>query len=187
MTTSEQQVSQMVQQFTSRMRSGYGLSAPYARKWDVRGCRPKHSLWTYPHDALATLSSGLVSMGKPLVWTDDAVQIGDSPDALWVGVDRSVRGEGPPDDYLLGRTGSPTAAYVGNSPEVILEMIRQWGDSVDNVANRADLQIGFPGMHGRIPIYVGSWQWNVHGEASNEDFIKRAAAATVAAITKASA
>ncbi|MHA0285657.1 hypothetical protein ACXYX3_04290 [Mycobacterium sp. C3-094] len=187
MTTLEQRISRVAQEFTARMRTGEGLSVPYARKWDVRGCRPKHSLWTYPHDALATLSSGLVLMEKPLVWKENAVQIGDGLDGLWVGVDRSIRGEGPPEDYLLGRIGKPTAAYVSNSPEVILEMIGQWGDSVGDVAERADLQIGFPGMEGRRPIYVGSWQWNLHGEASDDDFIKRAAAATVAAIVKASA
>jgi hypothetical protein len=40
-----------------------------------------------------------------------------------------------------------------------------------------EIQVGFPGGRAE-PTYVGSWQWDVHGE----DAIKRAAAATKAAI-----
>src|SRR5690349_20959823 len=62
-----------------RMRSGQGLSVPYARKWDVGGCQATHSLRTYPYDGILVFSTGLASLGQPITPTDDGLLIGDSP------------------------------------------------------------------------------------------------------------
>lgn len=179
---SVEQISELLRE---RVRVGQGLSVPYARKWDVGWCTPKHSLWKYPHDPLRNFCSGLIALNRRLIWTADGLQVGNECDALWVGIDRSLPGEGPPFDYLVGRPDSDTAIYVGNSPEVILEILDAWSD--DPVVNddSNELQIGFPAMEKRRPKYVGSWQWNIHGEASDDDVIRRAAAATLAAIRKA--
>jgi hypothetical protein len=45
-----------------------------------------------------------------------------------------------------------------------------------------ELQMGFPGAPKSETTYVGSWQWNVHGEAMSHEFVKLAASATLAAI-----
>ncbi|WP_162938594.1 hypothetical protein [Mycobacterium kyogaense] len=177
----------VIEELSARKRVGQGLSRPYARKWDVGGCIPKHSLWRHRDEPLANLASGLLALEQPLVWANDAVRIGEGRNSLWVAVNRSLPGEGPPDAYLLGQPGDNAAVYVGNAPEVIIEMIKDWSNPALTVAPLPELQVGFPAMEDRWPRYVGSWQWNIHGEARDEDVLKRAAVATVAAITKASA
>jgi hypothetical protein len=58
-----------------RVRSGEGLAAPYARRWEVRGCTPTHTLWDWPSDRLATLGADLLSLGYPVYGIEDAVTV----------------------------------------------------------------------------------------------------------------
>ena len=187
MTAAEDRAFVVRSQLRARMRVGQGLSRPYARKWDVGGCIPQHSLWRHRDDPLANLSKGLLAFKQPLMWAKDAVQIGEGRNPLWVAVNRSLPGDGPPDAYLLGQSSDDAAIYIGNSPEVILEMINEWAGPVPDVVASPELQIGFPAMEDRWPKYVGSWQWNIHGEVRNEDVLRRAAAGTITVIRKASA
>jgi hypothetical protein len=71
--------------------------------------------------------------------------------------------------------------YVGNSPEVVTELVRQLCKPPPHPGEDTKVQVGFPGCD-REPKYVGSWQWNIQGEARGEEFVRRAAAATLAAI-----
>jgi len=144
MTETERGGQQISAALRERMRVGQGLSAPYARKWDVGGCAPGHSLWRYPHDSLESFSNGLVALRRPLDWSERGLQVGYGADALWVAINRSLRGEGPPDAYLVGRPGTDAALYIGNSPEVILEILDTWPKLVVGQAHSDELQIGFP-------------------------------------------
>jgi hypothetical protein len=71
--------------------------------------------------------------------------------------------------------------YVGNSPEVVTELARQLCKPPPHPVEDTKVQVGFPG-YSREPKYVGNWSWNIHGEARGEEFVRRAAAATLAAI-----
>jgi hypothetical protein len=169
-----------------RVRNGEGLTAPYARRWEVGGCSPTHSLWDWPSDRLATLGTGLLSLGHPVYGIEDAVIV-DVPDVpVVVAVNRSSPGDGPPDAYIVSSQPGQPPQYVGNSPEVVTELIRNVLEPSPPFVDDKRVQVGFPG-YDREPKYVGSWQWNVHGEARGEEFVRRAAAATLAAIEARSA
>ncbi|BBY17201.1 hypothetical protein [Mycolicibacterium litorale] len=166
----------------SRRRKGHGLSVPYARKWEVGGCQAVHSLHDYPYNGIDVLSEGLVRLGRPLFPTEYGVAVGEGTTALWVAINRSTRGEGPPDAYLLGRHNEETAQYTGNTPEVVIKLLEQTAQPVVAMPMAEELQVGFPGLPDRGVTYVGSWQWDVHGEARGDEFVLRAAVATLAAI-----
>src|SRR5690349_24137088 len=55
----------------SRVLAGHGLSMPYARKWEIGGCEPIHSLWSRPYDGLAVLGAGLVDLDVPIGVVED--------------------------------------------------------------------------------------------------------------------
>jgi hypothetical protein len=169
-----------------RIRNGEGLTAPYARRWEVGGRTPTHSLWDWPSDRLATLGSGLLSLDHPVYGIADAVVVDLPPTPVVVAVNRSSPGDGPLDAYIVSLQASQPPRYVGNSPEVVTELIRKLPEPPPRLAEDKRVQVGFPGYE-REPKYVGSWQWDIHGEARGEDFVKRAAAATLAAIETRSA
>ncbi|KDE98572.1 hypothetical protein Y900_006365 [Mycolicibacterium aromaticivorans JS19b1 = JCM 16368] len=99
-----------------------------------------------------------------------------------VSVDRSIPGDGPPEAYMLESTQCGRPDYIGNSPEVLIELIRSLLVPVPALVQDPLVQVGFPGQPPGELTYVGSWQWDVHGEARGTEFINRAAAATLAAI-----
>ncbi|WKG04081.1 hypothetical protein [Mycolicibacterium sp. HK-90] len=171
-------VSSIREALHSRMCKGCGLSVPYARKWEIGGCEPTHSLRSYPYDGLHILATGLSELGRYITPVADGLLVA----GLWVSTNRSTRGDGPPDAYLIGQDPSGRARYAGNSPEVVLEMLRLIS-SPPQPHIGPQLQVGFHGIHDSATTYVGSWQWNIHGEARDDEFIHRAAAATLAAIT----
>jgi hypothetical protein len=164
-----------------RVRNGEGLTAPYARRWDVGGRTPTHSLWDWPSDRVITLGVGLLSLGYPLYGTADAVIVDLPHMPVVVAVNRSSPGDGPPDAYIVSFQPDLPPPYVGNSPEVVTELIRKLPSPPHPLVEDKRVHVGFPG-YDREPKYVGSWQWNIHGEARGEEFVRRAAAATLAAI-----
>jgi hypothetical protein len=93
-----------------------------------------------------------------------------------------VRGEGPPDAYLVGTGDDLTARYVGDAPEVVLQIVRRVSADAPTPPVADELQIGFPGLRNTKTTYVGSWQWDVNGEAIDDEFVRRAASATLMAI-----
>jgi hypothetical protein len=165
-----------------RIRNGEGLTAPYARRWEVGGCTPTHSLWDWPSDRLTTLGSELLLLAHPVYGIEDAVIV-DVPDTpVLVAVNRSSPGDGPLDAYIVSIQPNQPPQYVGNSPEVVAELIRNLSKPPPPpLVDDKRVQVGFPG-YDREPKYVGSWSWNIHGEARGEEFVTRAAAATLAAI-----
>jgi hypothetical protein len=169
-----------------RIRNGEGLTAPYARRWDVGGCSPTHSLWDWPSDRLTTLGSGLLSLGHPVYGVTDAVIVDLPHLPVAVAVNRSSPGDGAPDAYIVSCQPDQPPQYVGNSPEVVTELIRKLPEPPPPLVDDRRVQVGFPG-YDREPKYVGSWSWNIHGEARGEEFVKRAAAATLAAVEARSA
>jgi hypothetical protein len=169
-----------------RVRSGEGLAAPYARRWEVRGCTPTRSLWDWPSDRLATLGADLLSLGYPVYGIDDAVTVAVPGVPVVVAVNRSSPGDGPPDAYIVNSQPDQPPNYVGNSPEVVTELLRKLSEPPPPLIEDKRVQVGFPG-YDREPKYVGSWSWNIHGEARGEEFVRRAAAATLAAIEARSA
>jgi hypothetical protein len=82
---------------------------------------------------------------------------------------------------LVQIAGGPVN-FVGDAPEVIVELLRGFLSPPPPHADVDFIQIGFPGHEGDEVTYVGSWQWDIHGEARGQEFIDRAAAATLAAI-----
>lgn len=89
----------------------------------------------------------------------------------------------PPRGYMLESTQCGRPDYIGNSPEVLIELIRSlFLVPVPALVQDPLVQVGFPGQPPGELTYVGSWQWDVHGEARGTEFINRAAAATLAAI-----
>jgi hypothetical protein len=166
----------------ARIRKGEGLSAGYARRWDVRGCTPTHSLWDWRTDRLTILGSELLTLGHPVYGTNDAVIVDVSNTQVVVAANRSIPREGPPDAYIVCLRPDQPPQFVCNSPEVVTELIRALPDIPPPLVDDKRVQVGFPGYEDREPKYVGSWQWDVHGEARGEEFVKRAAAATLAAI-----
>jgi hypothetical protein len=170
----------------ARVRKGEGLTAPYARRWDVGGCTPTHSLWDWRTDRLMILGSGLLSLGHAVYGVNDELLVDVPNTPVWLSVDRSVRGDGPPEAYIVRLDSDQPPQYVSNSPEVVIELIRKLPQPPPQLVEDKRVQVGFPG-YDREPKYVGSWQWDVHGEARGEEFVKRAAAATLAAIEARSA
>lgn len=164
-------------------RVGQGMYVPYARKWEVGGCSPIHSLRTFPYDGVQVLSEGIVGLGRTVRLTDNGLVVEGQGIAVWVAVNRSIRGEGPPDAYLLGIAGEPRARYAGDSPEVIIALLQGLSLPAPSIPSSPELRIGFPALqtdHG--VTYVGSWQWGINGEARDDEFVARAAVATLAAI-----
>lgn len=166
----------------STVRKGQGMRVPYARRWEVGGCEPIHSLHSYPYDGVQVLSDGLSRLAGPVSLTENGVRVGDAEFGVWVAANRSIRGEGPPDAYLLGCAGEPDPRYAGNSPEVILALLERLSSPVPSIPTDREIQVGFPGLPDPGVTYVGSWQWNIHGEVRDDEFVRRAAAATLATI-----
>src|SRR5690242_15512619 len=104
----------------SRVLAGHGLSMPYARKWEIGGCEPIHSLWSRPYDGLAVLGAGLVDLDVPIGVVEDGLLVGDPSAQMWVAANRSMHGDGPPDAYLIGRAEDRSLLYTGNAPEVVI-------------------------------------------------------------------
>ncbi len=166
----------------SRMRRGHGLSRPYARKWEVGGCEAIASLRDYPYEGLLVLGKGLSELRFTVFAVADRLIIDSSPRAFWVAANRSIPGDGPPDAYLIGWDAHRSTGYVGDAPEVLVEMLEKMDSGSRRPPVSNELQVGFPGLAASARTYVGSWQWNVHGEATDDEFIERASAATLAAI-----
>lgn len=158
------------------------MRVPYARRWEVGGCEPVHSLHSYPYDGIQVLGDGLIALGRPVIPSEDGVRIGGEHLGVWVAANRSIRGEGPPDAYLLGLDGEPDPRYAGNAPEVILVLLAGISAPPPPIPKDRELQVGFPGLPDRGVTYVGSWQWDIHGEVRDDEFVRRAAAATLATI-----
>ncbi|MEV3901201.1 hypothetical protein AB0K11_02665 [Mycobacterium sp. NPDC050551] len=167
----------------ARMRKGDGLSVPYHRRWEVGGCEPTRSLWSYPYDGVHVLAAGLKDIERPMFTAPDRIIVENWARSCWVAVNRDTRGQGAPDAYLVGMEAEGTGRYVGNAAEVVIEMVREaLGQSTQTSPTHEDLQIGFPGLQNTATTYVGSWQWNVHGEVSDQSLAERAARATLRAI-----
>lgn len=166
----------------SNVRKGHEPSVPYARKWEIGGCAPIHSLRTYPYDGIEVLSKGLAELGRRIVPIEYGLLVGDSGTELWVAANRSVRGDGPPDAYIAGRVGEERSRYTGNAAEVVVMLLDQILAPASELPTDHELQVGFPGLPNRGVTYVGSWQWNIHGEAKDDEFVRRAAWATLATI-----
>lgn len=166
----------------SGIRKGQEPAVPYARKWEVGGCSPIHSLRTYPYDGVGVLSEGLLRLRVTIRSAVDGVVIEGPSGSVWVAVNRSIRGEGPPDAYLIGAFGERRASYAGNAPEVVIALLEGIWDPAPAMPTDSELQVGFPGLPGEGVTYVGSWQWGIHGEARKDDFVPRAAAATAKVI-----
>lgn len=166
-----------------QMRVGAGLTVPYARKWSIGGCEPSHSLWTFPHDDIATMAAGLLQLNASITTTNDAVSVGLPHCAVWVAANGPTRDAERASEFLVGRHGDSRAMYVGNAPEVALEIIRGISAPPAPIPAPCEiLQIGFPGIHDNELTYVGSWQWYIHGEARDDEYVRRAANATLNAI-----
>lgn len=166
----------------SNVRKGQEPSVPYARKWEIGGCAPIHSLRTHPYDGVEVLSKGLAGLGRRIVPIEYGLLVGDPGTGLWVAANRSVRGEGPPDAYIAGCVGEERSRYTGNAAEVVLMLLEQILAPAPQLQTDDELQVGFPGLPDRGVTYVGSWQWNIHGEATDDEFVRRAAHATLATI-----
>lgn len=160
---------------------GEGMRRPYKRKWENGGCAPEYSLGTRPSERVARLADGLASLGRPIVGTDNGIIIEVAGRLVRVSADQSEPGDGPPQACLMQILNGPVN-YVGNSPEVIIELLRGLPLAPPPPIDVDFVQIGFPGHEQDELTYVGSWEWNVHGEARGSEFINRAAAATLAAI-----
>lgn len=167
----------------SHLRKGQGLTYPYARKLEIANYVPKHSLWAaWTEDRLLTFGAGLLAIGRPIRTAPEGVEVELEGRSVTVAANRSAPGEGLPDAYLLQTTAGHPADYTGDSPEVVVEIVRSLLSPVPFPVTDERVQIGFPGRHENATTYVGSWQWDIHGEARGEEFIDRAAAATLAAI-----
>ena len=166
----------------SRVLAGHGLSMPYARKWEIGGCEPIHSLWSRPYDGLAVLGAGLVDLDVPIGVVEDGLLVGDPSAQMWVAANRSMHGDGPPDAYLIGRAEDRSLLYTGNAPEVVIELLRTMSAPTPPLVMSDIVQVGFPGIENSKVTYVGSCQWNVHGETPDPEFVTRAANATLTAI-----
>jgi hypothetical protein len=168
----------------THMRKGDGLSRPYARRWETAGRGPTHFLWTWPTDRLASLASALQDLGASVVGIRDGVRVDFPGRPVVIGVNRSGRGDGPPDAFSVRLTPDLLPEYVGNSPEVVEELLRGLARSAPPAAaNQHELQVGFPGADAD-PTYVGSPEWDIHGEVRGDAALRLATAATTAAIDK---
>ena len=160
---------------------GEGMTRPYSRKWENGGCSPSHSLRDWRSDRVRTLADGLASLDHPVSGVRDGVLVDVGGISVRVSGDRSVRGEGPPEEYLVQIVGGPVN-FVGDSPEVIVELVRGLSFPPPPQPDVDYIQIGFPGYERDEVTYVGSWQWDIHGEARGQEFVNRAAAATLTAL-----
>jgi hypothetical protein len=139
-------------------------------------------LFEWPTDRLETLGAGLIAAGYPVRALDDGVEVALPERGVEVSVDRSIPGDGPPEAYMLESTAHGRPDYIGNSPEVLIELIRRLSQPTPTLVQDELVQVGFPGQPPSELTYVGSWQWDIHGEARGTEFVNRAAAATLAAI-----
>jgi hypothetical protein len=137
---------------------------------------------SYPYDGLLVLGTGLSELGRPVVPVSDRLIIEGGLEKILVSADRTVRGEGPPDTYCVGTGETQTARYIGDTAEVVIHIVREMSAAVPALPAVTGLQIGFPGLRNIKKTYVGSWQWGVHGEAVDDEFVRRAATATLTAI-----
>ncbi|MEZ0358065.1 hypothetical protein [Mycobacterium sp. SA01] len=160
---------------------GEGMTRPYNRKWENGGCRPSHSLRHWRSDRVKTLAEGIASLQHPVFGLSNGVLVNVDGVPVRVSGDRSDRGDGPPQEYLIQVEGGPVN-FVGDSPEVIVEILRGLWSPTSPPKDVDFIQVGFPGHEQDEVTYVGSWQWDIHGEARGPEFIDRAAAATLAAI-----
>lgn len=174
-----------------RARAGWGqaLSKPYARRLDDSGRPEQHSLRALGDDPLARLAEGLIGLSWPISGEEGGLSIQTPAGIVRLSATRNSPGAGPPEAYLVSTGDRP--AYIGNAAEVIVELVRgilvEAADLPVVEASTYDLdsplQVGFPGQTGEL-TYVGSWQWNIHGEALGEEYVRRAVAATQAAIDR---
>ena len=95
----------------------------------------------------------------------------------------AARPEPPADAYITRFDKADSPVYTGNSPQVVVELLRMLDKPTPQCDKNDLVEIGFPGQRGNV-TYVGSWQWGIHGEVSTEEGAKRAAAATLAAIQR---
>ena len=183
MTTSNELVSSdaIAAWIGQHLTKGEGMRRPYKRKWENGGCSPTHSLYSWPSDRVASLAAGLASLGRRVFGSENGIVIEMAGSLVRVSADRSDPGEGPPREYLIQVLDGPVN-YVGNSPEVIVELLRALPLPPSPLVDVDFVQIGFPGHERDEVTYVGSWEWNIHGEARGSEFVDRAAAATLAAI-----
>ncbi|MFL0295094.1 hypothetical protein ACJH6J_29270 [Mycobacterium sp. SMC-18] len=183
MTTELTTQSEISAAFRERMRVGAGLTVPYARKWAIGGCEPSQSLWPFPHNEIATMAAGLLRLDASITATQDAVLIGLDSGTMWVAANGPTRDAERASAFLIGPQGDDSARYVGNAAAVVLEIIKGLSSAPPPAPVANDLlHIGFPGIHDPERTYVGSWRWNVHGEARDDEYVRRAAYATLRAI-----
>lgn len=173
---------EIVEALRTRMRVGEGLSVPYARKWAIGGCEASHSLWTYPHDAISDFANGLIALKVPFHADSAAIVVDTGWASIWVAVNGKTRKSDRASDFLVGRNEERTPAVIINSSEVVIEIIRAYVGPPKPITETEIIQIGFPGIRDDSHTYIGSWQWNVHGEARDEEFVCRTASATLTAI-----
>jgi hypothetical protein len=166
----------------ARMRVGEGLSAPYARKWAIGGCEASHSLWSYPHNAISDFADGLTELKVPVKAANDTIVVNTSRGTLWVATSGKTRSADRASAFLIGCSDEKTPVVVVNAPEVVIELIRAYSAPPEPIPQTEIIQVGFPGIRDDSRTYVGSWQWNVHGEARGEEFVRRTANATLTAI-----
>jgi hypothetical protein len=166
----------------SHRTKGFDLSYPYGRKWEIGGCIATHSLWAWPTDRILDLSIGIASCGHRVFGVEGGVLVVLPDSTIKVSANRSSPGEGPPDAYSFFESETQSPCYTGNSPEIIVMMLRGFEDPSPPLVESEIVEIGFPGRPESDLTYVGSWQWDVHGEARGSDFVRRASAATLDAI-----
>lgn len=163
---------------------GEGMRRPYHRKFENGGCSPKFSLRNWRTDPVATLGAGLSTLCRPVLGTDTGVIIQMAASSIRVSANLCLP-DRPPSEYLVQILGRPVN-YVGDSPEVVIELLRGFDAPPSPFAATELIEVGFPGHEQDELTYVGCWQWGVHGEARGSEFVARAAAATLAAIEEAS-
>ncbi|MEX3644265.1 hypothetical protein [Mycolicibacterium porcinum] len=165
-----------------RMRVGEGLSVPYARKWSIGGCDPRHSLWSYPHDAILDFSTRLSLMGVTVLADDNSIIVDMASASVWAAVNGNSRSADRASAFLIGCITERVPAVIVNSSEVAAEVIRALPIPPAPRPSEEIIQIGFPGVDVEDRVYVGSWQWDIHAEVRNDEFVSRTANAALAAI-----
>jgi hypothetical protein len=115
----------IVDWFQKHMRKGEGLSAPYARRWELSGRAATNSLWDWPSDRLATLAELVFSLNHPVFGVDNGVLVDIPRKPVWLSCNRSSPGDGPPDAYVVRLQPDFSPRYVGNAPEVIAQLLRK--------------------------------------------------------------
>ncbi|CAN5454335.1 hypothetical protein BH11ACT7_BH11ACT7_26160 [soil metagenome] len=92
-------------------------------------------------------------------------------------------GDGPPTEYGIFVDTHKLPAYVGNAPEVLVQLLERFDESMSSLPDNGLIQIGFPGDPSTSDLtYVGCWQWDIHSEARTPEFVRRAAHAIADAI-----